>query len=104
MRTVAKAILALCILGAMLPVPSALAQYYPYPPPPPPPDYGGYYGRPAPYGYPPPTWNGCPPGYTIQGGVCQPYRGPVGGGYRTWNGCPRGFTVQDGVCKPYRGY
>lgn len=25
-------------------------------------------------------------------------------GYRTYNGCPRGFTVQDGVCKPYRGY
>ena len=24
--------------------------------------------------------------------------------YRTWNGCPPGFTVQDGVCKPYRGY
>jgi hypothetical protein len=24
-------------------------------------------------------------------------------GYRTWNGCPPGFTVQDGVCKPYRG-
>ena len=23
---------------------------------------------------------------------------------RTWNGCPYGFTVQDGVCKPYRGY
>jgi hypothetical protein len=20
------------------------------------------------------------------------------------NGCPRGFTVQDGLCKPYRGY
>ncbi len=24
--------------------------------------------------------------------------------YRTWNGCPRGYTVQDGICKPYRGY
>ena len=24
--------------------------------------------------------------------------------FRTWNGCPNGFTVQDGVCKPYRGY
>ena len=22
----------------------------------------------------------------------------------TWNGCPPHFTVQDGVCKPYRGY
>jgi hypothetical protein len=22
----------------------------------------------------------------------------------TWNGCQPHFTVQDGVCKPYRGY
>ena len=27
-----------------------------------------------------------------------------GGGYNTWNGCPPNFTIQDGVCKPYRGY
>jgi hypothetical protein len=25
-------------------------------------------------------------------------------GYRRWNGCPYGYTIQDGVCKPYRGY
>ena len=24
--------------------------------------------------------------------------------YRTRNGCPPHYTVQDGVCKPYRGY
>ncbi len=24
--------------------------------------------------------------------------------YRHHNPCRRGFTVQDGVCKPYRGY
>jgi Ni/Co efflux regulator RcnB len=23
--------------------------------------------------------------------------------YRTWNGCPPNYTVQDGVCKPYTG-
>ena len=23
--------------------------------------------------------------------------------YRTWNGCPPHYTVQDGVCKPYTG-
>lgn len=73
--------------GAVAPV---RAQYY-YPPPPP------YY-----YGYR--TYNGCPPGYTVQGGACRPYRGPAGGGWRTWNGCPPGYTVQGGVCKPYRGY
>jgi hypothetical protein len=27
------------------------------------------------------TWNGCPPGYTVQGGNCAPYKGPVGPGY-----------------------
>ncbi len=33
------------------------------------------------------------------------YRGPVGGGgWASWNGCPPHYTVQDGVCKPYRGY
>ena len=29
------------------------------------------------------SWNGCPPGYTVQGGNCAPYQGPVGGGWRT---------------------
>jgi hypothetical protein len=23
------------------------------------------------------------------------------GGYRTWNGCPPDWTIQGGVCKPY---
>ena len=72
------------------------------------------------------TWNGCPPGWTVQGGACRPYQGPTGGpppgyygyppppyGYYrprprytcTYAGCcPKGFSVQDGVCKPYRGY
>jgi len=25
------------------------------------------------------------------------------GRFRTWNGCQNGWTVQDGLCKPYRG-
>jgi hypothetical protein len=25
------------------------------------------------------------------------------GQFRTWNGCQQGWTVQDGLCKPYRG-
>jgi hypothetical protein len=61
------------------------------------------------YGYPPPGYgygyreNPCPDGFTVQDGVCQPYRGPRGGyGYRE-NPCPNGFTVQGGVCQPYRG-
>ena len=24
------------------------------------------------------TWNGCRPGWTVQGGVCKPYQGPRG--------------------------
>ena len=90
----AVAIFVLAAIGATFAaaVAPAQAQYY-YPPPPPPPYY---YGQ--------PTYNGCPPGYTVQGGVCKPYRGPTGGGWRTWNGCPPRYTVQDGVCKPYRGY
>jgi len=90
--------LAVCSIGAvaletLVPV---HAQYY-YPPPPnyspPPPGYG--------YGYQ--TGNGCPPGYTVQGGNCAPYRGPGGGGWNTWNGCPPGYTVQGGNCASYRG-
>jgi hypothetical protein len=57
----------------------------------------------AQYRYGWPTYNGCPPGYTVQGGVCQPYQGPVGGGWRTYNGCPPGYTVQGGMCRPYQG-
>ena len=26
------------------------------------------------------------------------------GRFRTWNGCQQGWTVQEGLCKPYRGY
>jgi hypothetical protein len=26
------------------------------------------------------------------------------GGWQTWNGCPPNYTIQNGVCKPYRGY
>ena len=38
-------------------------------------DYYDYYGGGG-------TWNGCPPDWTIQGGVCKPYRhGPWDYGY-----------------------
>jgi hypothetical protein len=26
------------------------------------------------------------------------------GRFKTFNGCQNGWTVQDGLCKPYRGY
>lgn len=66
----------------------------------PPPYYGPspYYG-PAPlYGpAPPPAYYG-PPRYSREAMYYRPGR------YRTWNGCQPGWTVQDGLCKPYRGY
>jgi hypothetical protein len=94
MGTTVKILLAGALVGAALSdgVVAAKAQYYP----PPPYGYGGY-------GDGWRTWNGCPPGYTVQGGNCAPYRGPTGGGWRTWNGCPPGYTVQGGSCAPYQG-
>lgn len=32
------------------------------------------------------------------------YPGPAGSGWGTWNGCPPGYTVQGSSCKPYHGY
>jgi len=86
MRPTAKAILTLGTIGALAIGSTAAvrAQFPPQPPPayygypPPPPPYG-YYAPPPPYGYYPPsrwhTYNGCPPHYTVQSGVCKPYRG-----------------------------
>jgi hypothetical protein len=28
---------------------------------------------------------------------------PPNPAFKTWNNCPPNFTVQDGLCKPYRG-
>jgi hypothetical protein len=104
MQTV-KAMLALAFIGGVTvgTIAAANAQYFPPQPPP----YGGYYGGDR---YDGPRHyrdrdrgNGCPPGYTVQGGNCAPYRGPEGGGWSTWNGCPPGYTVQGGACAPYRG-
>jgi hypothetical protein len=47
-----------------------------------------YYPQPAPAPY----YGG---GYYNGGGY-------YGGG--TFNGCPPRYTIQDGICKPYRGY
>jgi hypothetical protein len=48
------------------------------------PGYHDYYSGPRYYDY--------SPGYV------------GGGGWQTWNGCPPNYTIQGGVCKPYRGY
>src|SRR5262249_31794256 len=77
--------------------------YYAPAPPPyygPSPSYGPapYYG-PSSYYAPPP-----PPAYYGGGGYAREATDYRPGRFRTWNGCQPGWTVQDGLCKPYRGY
>jgi hypothetical protein len=43
-----------------------------------------------------------PPYYRGYGAPVVRYYRP--GRFPTWNGCQDGWTVQDGLCKPYRGY
>jgi hypothetical protein len=48
--------------------------------------------------YDEPRYYGPGPRYYREGpGYYRPGR------FRTWNGCQSGWTVQDGLCKPYRG-
>jgi hypothetical protein len=56
--------------------------------PPPPGHAPAYAPPPQPY----------PSGYSGGRGYYRPGR------FQTWNGCQTGWTVQDGLCKPYRGY
>ncbi len=83
MRTLRTAV-ALGFIGATVFGMTAAAQaqgvylgygYYPHPY-----YHGYYYHRHYPrYGYyGGGTWNGCPPGWTWQGGNCAPYQGPRG--------------------------
>lgn len=65
---------------------------------PPPPGYGYSPG----YGPPPPGYGPPGPYYRSYSGEGRGYYRP--GRFRTWNGCQPGWTVQDGLCKPYRGY
>src|SRR5262245_22404114 len=63
----------------------------------PPPGYGPGYGTGYGPGY------GPPPGpYYRSERIGRGYYRP--GRFRTGNGCQQGWTVQDGLCKPYRGY
>jgi hypothetical protein len=66
------------------------------------PVHAQYYYRPPPYASGPN--NPCPMGYTVQGGICQPYQGPRGRwGSGPNNPCPMGYTLQGGECRPYQG-
>jgi hypothetical protein len=37
------------------------------------------------------------------GGRDEARYSPPNPAFKTWNNCPPNFTVQDGLCKPYRG-
>jgi len=68
-------------------------------------NFGPSYGPPPAYGpgYAPGYGYGPPPGpYYRSERVGRGYYRP--GRFRTGNGCQQGWTVQDGLCKPYRGY
>jgi hypothetical protein len=102
MQTTTKIILAVCSIGAVAigTLTPANAQYYPppgYSPLPLPGDNGESGFR---YDHHL-TWDGCPPGWTVQrnaqGEYCARCQGPGGGfwnGY--WNGCPPpGYSVRE---------
>ena len=36
--------------------------------------------------------------------IVPPIKAPRRGNWRTWNGCPPGYTIQGGICQPYRGH
>jgi hypothetical protein len=62
---------------------------YGAPPPP-----GAYYGAPPPPG---------PQLQLGLGNRDEGRYSPPNPAFKTWNNCPPNFTVQDGLCKPYRG-
>ena len=93
-------IIALGLLGVIVAAAPASAQYYGYGP-----GYGGYYGpgpyyraHPRGYGY---GYGYGPRRYAGGGDFLTPRLDPRTGG--TYCVDPR-FTVQSGICKPYRGY
>jgi hypothetical protein len=70
MRSFAKIAAAIGVVGAIgigSVLPASAAWYHHHH------RYYNYYG-----GYPGADPNGCPPGYTLQGGNCAPYKGPSG--------------------------
>jgi hypothetical protein len=71
MRTLGKIAATIGVVGAIASgsaVPAAADWYYGHRH-----RYYNYYG-----GYPGADPNGCPPGYSLQGGNCAPYKGPRG--------------------------
>jgi len=79
MRTLGKTAVALSFIGATAIGTAATVQAQGF--------YSGYGGYPY-YGGGWRTWNGCPPRWTVQGGVCKPYR------YGPWDYYPRYYRYR----------
>ena len=62
------------------------------------PGYGSYQR-----GYGPPVDRGPQLQLNFGGGRDEARYFPPNPRFRTWNNCPASYTVQDGLCKPYRG-
>jgi hypothetical protein len=66
------------------------------------PMYRRDYGPPVERGYGPPVDRG--PQLRLGPGGREGARySPPNPTFKTWNNCPPNYTVQDGLCKPYRG-
>ena len=55
--------------------------------------YGPEYGPPAVHGH----------GSQLGLGPGEAQYHPPNPAFKTWNNCPSNYTVQDGLCKPYKG-
>ena len=60
-------------------------------------------GSPYHRGYGPPVDRGPQFRLDLGGGRDEARYSPPNPRFRTWNNCPTNYTVQDGLCKPYRG-
>jgi hypothetical protein len=64
----------------------------------------GYYGPPPPRYYGPPRDEGTVLQFNFGGGDDRRYARPVRGRGGRLTCAQRNYTIQDGLCKPYRGY
>src|SRR3954463_455346 len=53
--------------------------------------------------YGPPVIGGPQLRLDLGGGRDEARYSPPNPRFKTWNNCPQNYTVQDGLCKPYRG-
>ena len=67
------------------------------------PQDGPSYGPPYQRDYGPPADRGPQLRFDLGGRRDEARYSPPNPAFKTWNNCPPNYTVQDGLCKPYRG-